>query len=109
MQVNEGHNLTLSDAENIGKVFRQWAEGKKFAVLLDATLYFTVEPAAMQLLSSKEFTKDRVAAAMVTSSLANRLIGNFFVQLTKKRSSSKMFSNENEAIKWLQKQLIANL
>ena len=101
LTVFEGVDLESEDIVGMASAFRELAKGQKFAVLLDATKLFTVSSEAKALIASKEFSFDRLAAAFVTRSLANRLIGNFFIKFNKPPTPTKLFSEEEPAIEWL--------
>ena len=75
--------IEAEDAKEMGAIFRRLANGQKFAVLLDATNIFTISAEANALIASKEYTKDRIAAAFIVNSLANRIVGNFFIKFNK--------------------------
>ena len=101
LQMLDGVEITMKDAQKMSVEFRKLAKGKKFAVLLDASNNFTLRKEAMDYLSSNELTLDRIAAAFVTKSIANKLVGNFFIKVKRPSSPTKMFSDEKDAIEWL--------
>lgn len=61
----------------------------------------TITNAAMRYGASKEVTKQRAATAHVTSSLSGRLVGNFFMKFFKPKINNRMFTDVDEAVKWL--------
>lgn len=102
MEVNESDFLEMEDVKAIREVNLEFSEGKPFCVLLNTDKgYFNVSPEANKLLASKEFAEKRMAAAFVVNSLATKLAGNFFIKLSKRSSPTRMFTKEEEAIKWL--------
>lgn len=101
LTVFEGVDIEFEDVLEMSAAFREIAKGEKFAVLLDATKPFTVSPEARTFIASKELTSDRMAAAFVTRSLANRIVGNFFIKFNKPATPTKLFSEEAPAIEWL--------
>jgi len=102
MTIYEGAELELEDVRQMKASSMKLAEGKKYAILLDATNSFNVTPEANKVLASKEYTEYRVAAAFVTNSLANKIAGNFFIKFNKPASPTKMFTDEATAFEWLQ-------
>jgi len=48
-----------------------------------------------------ELAKNRKAIAVVTTSLAQRITGNFFIGLSKSKTNTCIFKSEDEAKKWL--------
>ena len=102
MEVNELSYLEVEDIAAVREVNLEFSEGKPFCVLLNTEKgYFNVSPEANKLLTSEEFSEKRMAAAFIVNSLATKLAGNFFIKLSKRKSPTKMFTNEGEAVKWL--------
>ena len=99
LKVFEGAEIEADDANEMGKILRELSNGKPFAVLLNAMSSFYISPDANKIIASK---KDRIAAAIVTKSLANRIIGNFFIKFNKPATPTKLFSEETEAMEWLE-------
>ncbi|MGZ4056220.1 MAG: DUF7793 family protein [Bacteroidia bacterium] len=97
----EGVELTEEDIREMRKVYLDLSKGKKFAILLDATGVFSVTDAARKLIASKEYTDKRFAIAFVTTSLANKIVGNFFIKFNKPASATKLFSDEETALEWI--------
>jgi len=108
LTVFEGVDLEFEDILEMAAAFRKISNGEKFAVLLDATKPFTVSSEARTFIASKELTSDRMAAAFVTKSLANRIVGNFFIKFNKPATPTKLFSEEALAMEWLWQQIENN-
>lgn len=101
----EGVELDVDDVHEMRRIYLQFSKGKDFAILLDATQSFSPTGEARTLLASKEFTDKRIAAAFVTTTLSNRLIGNFFIKVNKPLTSTKLFNDEISAFAWLKEQM----
>lgn len=97
--------IGAEDVYEMRKVFLRFSDDQPFAVLLDASNNFTPTEEARALLASKEFTSKRIAAAFVTTSLANKLIGNFFINFNRPATPTRMFTDEAAALAWLQEQM----
>ncbi len=97
-----GADINLHDAEVIHENLIRLSEGKSYCTLLDAQHQFTTSSEAREFVAKKE--SGRIAFAIVTNSIANRLVGNFFIQFNKPIVPTKLFSEEGAAIKWLQEQ-----
>jgi hypothetical protein len=67
-------------------------------VLLDANVAGDISHEARDEFAKSKY---RLAVAIVTNSLANKLLGNFFIKFHKPLSSSRIFSDEPSAIEWL--------
>jgi len=76
-------------------------QGKKMLVLGDIRKIWHISKAAQDYLASKEVTNLNIAMAILTSSLMTVLLANFFIKFKKPATPTKMFNNEEKAIKWL--------
>lgn len=101
LEVKEGEALNVEDVETMYKVMIQLSNGENFAVLVDAAFPFSIEGDALKMVTSKEYSAPRLAAAMVTNSIANKLLGNFFINANRLNSPAKIFKTREEAIEWL--------
>lgn len=101
----EGVEIDVDDVKEMRKVYLEFSKGKPFAILLDASQDFTPTDEARKLLASKEYTEKRVAAGFVTTTLANKIIGNFFIKFNKPASPTKLFNDEATAFAWIKEQM----
>lgn len=101
LKIEDGCELELEDALQIHSYFLQFSGGKKYTVLLDAGKFFSISPEARFLIASEEYTRDRLAMAFVTNSLAGKLVCNFFIRHHRPASPSKIFSDLGDAYSWL--------
>jgi hypothetical protein len=102
MTVVEGIELEQNDAKEAIVEAVRLAEGKNYAILFNANVSGNISFEARE-----EFAKSekRIAVAIVTDLLANKLLGNFFIKFHKPSSSSRIFSDEQTAIEWLRTQI----
>lgn len=101
--VLEGAEIDIEEAKENFESARKLSEGKRMLKLVDAKAYFTMTKRARDFAASKETNEFNIARAIVTNSLANRLLINFFITFHKPQTPVKMFSSEEEALKWLRK------
>ena len=78
------------------------AEGNDYVILFDANKSGTISFEAREEFAR---SKKRKAVAIVTNSLANKLLGNFFINFHKPHSSARIFNEEDSALEWLKTQL----
>lgn len=93
--------LEVQDAVEIRKNFLALAGGRKWAVLVDGANFFSTTNEFRQLSASAAYTNLRLALAIVTNSMANKILGNFFIKVNKPSTPTRLFSNEAEALAWL--------
>lgn len=96
--------IGLADAEIMHENLHKLSGGNKFYVLLVTEGQFTSTPEARALVGGKEYSSSRIASAFVVNSIANRLVGNFFIQFHKPVNPTKLFSDEVSAMEWLKEQ-----
>ena len=63
---------------------------------------------AREYLADKKNTRYLNAGAIVVNSRSQRIIGNFFIQINRPNIPSKIFTNEQEALKWLEAYKLKN-
>ena len=83
------------------KVRERIQRGKKMLVLGDIRKVWSVTKEAQGYLSSKEVTDSNIAMAILTKSLTTVLLANFLITFNKPVVPTKLFKNEEKAIKWL--------
>jgi hypothetical protein len=57
---------------------------------------------AIQPHHQKPENKYRIADAFLVKSLGVRIMANFFIKVTKPKVNTRLFTDEKEAIKWLE-------
>ena len=98
MMMVDGIELDQNDAKEAIAEAVRLADGKYYTVLLDANVAGDISHEARDEFAKSKY---RLAVAIVTTSLANKLLGNFFIKFHKPMSSSRIFSDEPSAIEWL--------
>ncbi len=77
------------------------AEGKDYLFLIDARKVNSITKEARDFLASDEGSKHVIASALVIESKVGKLLGNFFLQISKPKVPLKLFTNKNDALDWL--------
>ena len=101
LTLKENTEWTLEDAKETHKANLQLSKGERFCVLLNVTHFFIPSNDAQAYISSKECTDYLIASAFVVKILGMQLLGNLFLRAFKSKSSTRIFKNEDEALKWL--------
>jgi hypothetical protein len=70
-------------------------------VIMDGTNITNVSKEARDYLSSEEATEGIIAGAFLVDSPLTKILGNFFLKISKPNKPSKLFTNREEAIEWL--------
>ena len=70
-------------------------------VLVDLRGLFHISKEAREIAAEDQHTDMSIAMALVSSSLGTRMISNFFIKINKPKSPTKMFTNMDKALLWL--------
>jgi hypothetical protein len=76
-------------------------DGEKYYALIDTSNHLETTLEARNYYSTSEFSKYRNADAFVVTSLAIKLVVNFYLKFNKPPVLSKMFNSKAEAFEWL--------
>lgn len=94
--------IDVSDIrENIAASLELTNGTRHLAVLDTRGKNLSITDEAMKYGASRYVTRDRIATAHLTDSLAGRVLGNFFMKFFKPKIHNRMFADEKEALKWL--------
>lgn len=93
--------IDISEAAENHALSNKLASGRKFVQLVKSEGDFEVTPEARAYAAQYSASEGRVAMAFITSSLAQRLIGNFYIKYNKPLVPVRMFKTEESALEWL--------
>lgn len=101
VKIFEGAEISDDDARELFDAYEKLVCRKnKVLQILDARVDCTITPEGRQV--SLKYSKDfLIASAVISSSLAIKLIVNFFNNFLKYDVPLKIFSTEEEGLKWL--------
>ena len=103
--LNDYSTLEREDVLEIKDANIKLSNGQAYAVLVDSGVYTTISKEARELLASKEFAQKTIAKALLVHSLGHRIVGRFYIRINKPYTTTKVFSDREEAINWLSIQL----
>lgn len=95
-----------SSLKNLFETFSDLVEGVSYPYLYsaeDGSVIFTTEGNAYSKQNQHAFPK--VCSAFVVTSLAHRLIANFYLKIDKPANPSRLFKNKEDAESWCFQQL----
>ena len=105
LRLIEDSEIDLKEAVETFEATLKLAEGRKYAMMIDATVSVQVSSAAREYSAKKERQKNLIAQAIVVTSLANKIIGNFIIKVNKPYAPTRLFSNEEDALAWLREMI----
>jgi hypothetical protein len=97
----ENVHLDYDDAIDNALVIKRLTAGKPTLKLVDARVSWTMDKKAQTFLRSNEVKEQTIARAVVKNSFIDSLLINFFSGLSKPKVPTKIFTNYDEAYKWL--------
>ena len=93
--------MKLEDAKEAVEAYRQAGQGKPRPLFSDSRKIKTLDRESRVYSASKEVARVITAAAIMIDSPVGRVIGNFFLRVNKPRYPCRLFTSEDEALKWL--------
>lgn len=104
IDVGGDHTFEIQDYKEVMSAVELLGEGKKHLVYIkvDPEIMPTVE--ARNFISSSASTTFTKARAFHISSLAQRIMGNFILNIQRPTVPMRLFTDEEEAIAWLKTQ-----
>lgn len=94
--------IDVSDIrENIAASLKLTNGARHLAVLDTRGKNLSITDEALKYGASRSVTRDRIATAHLTTSLAGRVIANFFNKFFRPKIHNRMFVDEKDALKWL--------
>lgn len=99
----EVDEITMEDARHDFQQAGDMVNFQKTPVLADSRNYTHFDHEIRDFYSSKEAAERISAMAILINSIPTRLMGNFFINFHKPHFPTRLFTSENEAIKWLLK------
>ena len=99
--VKDNMEVELPDVKEMIETAGEFGNGKQFKNLIVAGKYSSMSPEATQYMKTDEAHRYTLADAIVIDSLAQRILGNFYLGIVSKKRPSKLFNSKDKAIHWL--------
>lgn len=93
--------LDLEAAKQTVELRLKMVQGVKHLVLIDAQNVKTITKDARDYFASDEGSKFIIASALVLDSTVGKILGNFFLQISKPKVPLRLFTNKADALDWL--------
>ena len=92
---------TMADAIENVRAMKSLVKGRRYPVLADMRLFKGVDREVRAYYAGPETTGVVSAVAIIVRSLAQRVMGNWFITWNKPQFPSRLFTSQDEAMKWL--------
>ena len=102
------HDYVTLEKKNILEIKRinmQLSEGQPYAVLVDGGTYTAISKEARELSASKEFAQETIAKALLLRYIGQRIVAQFYININKPHVKTKLFTDREKAIEWLNAQI----
>lgn len=93
--------LGLEDAKAVVVATEKLGGGKKYPLLITAGNFTLVDTEVRKYASSEEGNIYTIASGIVVNNLAQQLLGNAYIKFNKPPTPTRLFTKEEEAVKWL--------
>ena len=100
MRIKENAEIDVHAVNEHYDAIRKISGKNKSLLLLDPGPNCTATTEA-KIYAASHKDKPILAEAIIAKSLVYKLLGNFYIRFNKPIQATKLFSNEEEAIKWL--------
>jgi hypothetical protein len=101
IKILEGAEIELADSLQNFEATKILTKQDKYLVLVDARVNLSVSREA-RAFAAQSKNDGCTACAFLITSTANKLIGNFYINVNKPITPTKIFSTEEKAIEWLE-------
>ena len=103
--VRKGELVDVEDVKLLIKANQELANNEYYAALIDAEElgFFTKE--AMQYSAKKDSSPKILARAIMVDNLPKKIVGNFYLNITKPKVKTKLFKEREKAMIWLEDQM----
>lgn len=109
-RVKQGIEIDVYEiTEMLGYVEEFMGEKKHYAVVDFGSNVMSTTEARKVYADSKYIQTYRMADAFLVKSLPLRLVANFFINITKPKVQTQLFTDEESAIKWLKSKKLAHI
>jgi hypothetical protein len=102
IKILEGAEIELADALQNHEASMMLTKGDRYLVLVDARVSVSVSREARAYAAGAKYGDQSIASAFIITSTANKLIGNFYINVNKPEVPTRIFSSEEKAIEWLE-------
>lgn len=93
--------LTLQDSKFVFQESRKHSPWERSPIYLTSASFTNQDKASREYNGSEEVTKHCSAIAMLSSSLSQRIMANFFIRIIKPKVPTRFFATEQESMEWL--------
>lgn len=102
ISILEGSDVDLADAIQNYEATKALTKNDRYLVLVDGRVNLSISREARAFAAQAKNNNESIATALIITSTANKLIGNFYINVNKPHIPTRIFSSEEKAVEWLQ-------
>lgn len=102
VHVNNDAEIDVEQILQIRETNEKLANGVNYVVLFEIAEFAFISKEAREYGGENELGELRKAMAIVVKSMAHRLLANFFINVNKPPTPTKVFNDKKKALEWLQ-------
>jgi uncharacterized Zn finger protein len=101
----KGQVIGLEDVKNLIETNVCLTKNTHYAALIDLEELSSFTKDAMNYTADRKTSPKIIARALMVNDLAKRIIGNFYIKVVRPQINTKLFTERQKAIAWLEEQL----
>ncbi len=101
LRANDHHIYQIDDVKENVKAFGELTGNKKAPVLIIGGSFSSLDDQTREFMATEESLKYSKAEAFLITSLAQKILINFYIKFNKPLVPTRVFTDKEEAIEWL--------
>ncbi|MBK6984503.1 MAG: hypothetical protein IPH32_07000 [Bacteroidetes bacterium] len=101
LYANDHHVYIIEDVKENVKAFGELTGNEKVPVLIIGGSFSSLDDQTREFMATEESLKYSKAEAFLITSLAQKILINFYIKFNKPLVPTRVFTDKEEAIKWL--------
>lgn len=105
VRFRDGEVIGIEDYQEGILLLESREQGKRYAFIYDAGMDTLITDELREMITGPGSNRYTLAEAIIVDSLAQRILGNFYMRFNSKHRATRMFSNAQAAETWLRKMM----
>lgn len=103
--VKKGQVIDVEDIKLLVKTNLTLTSNKHYAALIDGEELASFTKEAMEYSARNDISPKVLARAIMVNSLPKRIVGNFYIKITRPAVNTKLFNDRAKALIWLENRM----
>ena len=106
--VDDHSHFCLEELIKVREATNKLSGGKPYSILLEPGEFTSFSTEAKAASVTEEYTKDRIALAIIESNLGLKIVVDFYLRVNRPIVTTRAFKSKKKAIIWLESIQLAN-